>query len=145
MNRVLESTTLGGSEALRHLLLYLADHTVLYPGQPAREKEIALGVFGRPADFDARTDSVVRVHAGRLRSKLAEYYVKEGAADRVILEVPKGAYLLVPYYREPAVREDGVAPAQVDTPPAPPGKSWVFFAKLAAGAVLLVAAAAVVY
>ena len=145
VNRVLHSAMLGGSQALRHLLLYLADHAVLYPAQPAREKEIALGVFSRPADFDARTDSVVRVHAGRLRSKLAEYYVKEGAADRVILEVPKGAYLLVPYYREPAVRELGVAPAQVDAPPAPPGKSRVFFTKLAAGAVLLVAASAVVY
>ena len=145
VNRVLESTTLGGSEALRHLLLYLADHTVLYPGQPAREKEIALGVFSRPADFEPRTDSVVRVHAGRLRSKLAEYYLREGAADRVVLEIPKGAYLLVPYYREPAVREHAVASAQGDSPPTPSGKSWVFSAKLAAGIGVVVAAAAVSY
>ena len=145
VNRVVHSPTLGGSEALRNLLSYLADHAVLYPGQPAREKEIALGVFGRPADFDPRTDSVVRMHAGRLRSKLAEYYVGEGAADRVVLEIPKGAYLLVCRHREPAVREHAVAPAQVDAPPAPPVKSSVFSAKLAAGTVVLVAAAAIGY
>jgi len=133
---------LGGSEALRRLLVYLADHAVLYPAQPAREKEIALGVFSRPADFDPPADSVVRVHAGRLRSKLAEYYMGEGAADRVVLEIPKGAYLLVCRYREPAERERDVAPAQAD---APLVKSWVFSARLAAGAVVLVAAVAAGY
>jgi len=142
VNRVVHSAMLGGSEAPRHLLLYLADHAVLYPGQPAREKEIALGVFSRPADFDPRADSVVRVHAGRLRSKLAEYYMGEGAADQVVLEIPKGAYLLVSHYRELPVREHDVAPAQVDVPPV---KSWMFSAKLAAGTVVLVAAAAAGY
>jgi len=142
VNRVVRSPTLGGSEALRNLLSYLADHAVLYPGQPAREKEVALGVFGRPADFDPRTDSVVRVHAGRLRSKLAEYYVGEGAADRVVLGIPKGAYLLGCHYREPAAREHAATPAQVD---APPVKSWVFSARLAAGIGVLVAAAAASY
>lgn len=136
---------LGGSEALRHLLLYLADHAVLYPGQPAKEKEIALGVFSRPADFDPRTDSVVRVHAGRLRSKLAEYYMGEGTLDQVVLEIPKGAYLLVSHYRESSVQERAVAPAQMDAPPAPPGKSSVFSAKLAACIGVLVAVAAVSY
>jgi hypothetical protein len=138
VDRVVHSLTLGGSEALRQLLAYLADHAVLYPGQPAREKEVALGVFSRPADFDPRADSVVRVHAGRLRSKLAEYYMGEGAADQVVLEIPKGAYLLVSRYREAAVREYAGAPG-------PPAKSWVFWAKLAAGTVVLVTAAAAGY
>jgi hypothetical protein len=32
------------------------------------------------------------VHAARLRSKLAEYYMSEGAEDPVLIEVPKGSY-----------------------------------------------------
>jgi len=59
-----------------------------------------------------------------------------------VLEIPKGAYLLVCRYREPAAREHDVAPAQVD---APPVKSWVFSARLAAGIGVLVAAAATGY
>jgi hypothetical protein len=34
------------------------------------------------------------VQAGRLRSKLAEYYAGEGAEDPFVIELPKGAYLL---------------------------------------------------
>jgi hypothetical protein len=37
---------------------------------------------------------MVRVQAGRLRSKLAEYYAAEGAADRTLVEMPKGTYAL---------------------------------------------------
>jgi hypothetical protein len=94
VRRVLASASLSGSEALRHLLVYLAEHTAQHPGQPAKEGDIAAKLLGRH-DFDAREDSTVRVHAGRLRSKLAEYYLGEGAGDEVIIQIPKGAYQLV--------------------------------------------------
>ena len=51
--------------------------------------------FGRSAQFDSHTDSTVRVQAGRLRTKLAEYYSTEGVDDPVIVKLPKGSYFLV--------------------------------------------------
>jgi hypothetical protein len=39
-------------------------------------------------------DSLVRVQAGRLRSKLAAYYESEGSEDQVLVDLPKGSYVL---------------------------------------------------
>src|SRR5262249_46659523 len=57
-----------------------------------KEYVIATEVFGRDSSYDPRVDSVVRVQAGRLRSKLLEYYATEGKDDKVIIDLPKGHY-----------------------------------------------------
>ena len=58
-------------------------------------KETVLGmeVFDRPSSFDPRTDTIVRVEARRLRSKLKEYYETQGQHDAVLIEFPKGSYV----------------------------------------------------
>ncbi len=61
-----------------------------------------MAVFGRAEDFDSQSDSVVRVHTGRLRSKLAEYYMEDGADDDVIIAIPKGGYALTCHFRHTA-------------------------------------------
>jgi hypothetical protein len=59
----------------------------------------------RPSSLLARKtstlDSMVRVQAGRLRTKLAEYYASEGARDTIGVELPKGSYLLTFHSRTP--------------------------------------------
>jgi hypothetical protein len=102
VERLTQSSVLHGSEALCRLLRYLAAQASSHPGVPVKEYQLATEVFGRPADFDPRMDSTVRVQTGRLRSKLAEYYPSAGAEDPVILEIPKGSYSLVFHYRTPA-------------------------------------------
>lgn len=94
IERLANSHALHGSESLRKLLKYLADHALKHPGVALKEYQIATEVFGRPTDFDPHLDSLVRVQAGRLRSKLVEYYSSEGADDSVIVELPKGSYAL---------------------------------------------------
>ncbi len=44
-----------------------------HPGMSIKEYQIAAELFGRPTDFDPHLDVTVRVQAGRLRSKLAEF------------------------------------------------------------------------
>jgi hypothetical protein len=94
VERLVNSHTLHGSESLCKLLRYLADHALRHPGVALKEYQIATEVFGRPSDFDPHLDSLVRVQAGRLRSKLSEYYTSEGAEDPIIVELPKGTYTL---------------------------------------------------
>ncbi len=94
INRLVTSDTLRGSESLCRLLRYLAQHALEHPGASLKEYQIATEVFGRPADFDPHLDSTIRVQAGRLRLKLAEYYASEGTADAIIVELPKGTYVL---------------------------------------------------
>jgi hypothetical protein len=94
IDRLVNSHTLHGSESLCKLLRYLADHAIRHPGVALKEYQIATEVFGRPTDFDPQLDSLVRVQASRLRSKIAEYYSSEGTDDPILVELPKGTYSL---------------------------------------------------
>jgi hypothetical protein len=99
IERLVSSHALHGSESLCKLLRYLAAHALAHPGAPVKEYQIATEVFGRPADFDPQLDSTIRVQAGRLRMKLAEYYATEGVEDPIIVEMPKGTYVLAFHHR----------------------------------------------
>jgi hypothetical protein len=70
-----------------------------HPGTVIKEHQIATEVFGRPSDFDPQLDSLVRVQAGRLRTKLAAYYESEGVEDQVLIDLPKGSYALSFHHR----------------------------------------------
>jgi hypothetical protein len=101
VEKLAQSQTLHGSESLCKLLRYLARQALDRPGTPIKEYQIATELFGRQPDFDPQLDSMVRVQAGRLRSKLAEYYASEGAQDQLAVELPKGSYLLNFHPRAP--------------------------------------------
>jgi len=92
LETVLRSQTLAGSPNLRVLLQYLVVKAIGGEEVHLKEYTIATEVFGRSGDFDSRTDSVVRVQAKRLRTKLQEYYELEGKSDKILIDVPKGHY-----------------------------------------------------
>src|ERR1700758_3402160 len=106
IERLIHSHALRKAESLCKLLRYLAEHALHHPGVPLKEYQIATEVFGRPADFDPQSDSTIRVQAGRLRMKLAEYYSSEGVDDPIVVELPKGTYVLTFHQRaHPPARE----------------------------------------
>src|ERR1700693_2105253 len=90
IDRLVNSHVLHGSESLCKLLRYLAEHALDHPGSSLKEYQIATEVFGRSPNFDPQSDSTIRVQAGRLRLKIAEYYASEGAHDPIQVEIPKG-------------------------------------------------------
>ena len=94
IDKIINSQVLHGSESLCKLLRYLGEHALDHPGSSLKEYQIATEVFGRPHDFDPQHDSTIRVQAGRLRLKLAEYYSTEGAQDTLVVEMPKGTYVV---------------------------------------------------
>jgi hypothetical protein len=112
IERLTKSHILRGSESLRKLLEYLARQSVEHPDAPLKEYQIATEVYGRQADFDPQSDSTIRVQAGRLRTKLAEYYAGEGANDPVVVTIPKGSYHLVFETRRAPVSTEAAPPTQ---------------------------------
>jgi len=100
IQRLVASQVLHSSESLCKLLQYLAKHALEHPHVPLKEYQLATEVFGRRSDFDPQSDSTIRVQAGRLRLKLAEYYSSEGAQDPVVVDLPKGTYILSFHQRE---------------------------------------------
>ena len=92
LERVLQSRTLQNSENLKAFLRFVVEKTVADEDVQLKEYTIATEVFGRRSDYDPRIDSVVRVQAGRLRTKLQEYYTAEGKNDQIVIDLPKGHY-----------------------------------------------------
>src|SRR5882757_7289663 len=101
VEKLVNSHILHGSESLCKMLRYLTEQALNHPGNSVKEYQIATEVFGRPANFDPHLDSTVRVQAGRLRLKLAEYYNSVGTEDPVVVELPKGSYALSFQLRAP--------------------------------------------
>jgi hypothetical protein len=92
IERILQNKTLRLSEVQRRLLTYLAEKSLAGEADDLKEYSIGIDAFGKPSSYDPRQESVVRMHVARLRLKLAEYYRTEGAADPIIVDVPKGGF-----------------------------------------------------
>src|SRR5436189_5527613 len=92
LEKILSSAGFARNERLSGFLRFVVEQELSGRGDELKESVIGVECFGRPAGYDVRQDSVVRNEAGKLRSRLAEYYVGEGAADELIIDLPKGAY-----------------------------------------------------
>lgn len=66
-------------------------------GREEEIKEYTIGIkaLGRPVDFNPQLDSIVRIHASRLRNVLSSYYHNAGQDSEIIIDVPKGTYVPV--------------------------------------------------
>jgi hypothetical protein len=133
IDKLVNSHVLHGSESLCKLLRYLARHVLDHPGIPIKEYQIATEVFGRSTDFDPQLDSMVRVQAGRLRVKLGEYYGSDGAEDAVIVELPRGTYVLSFHHRVPgSFRAHSTALVSPEQNGASPRRNWIIATSLLA-------------
>jgi hypothetical protein len=92
IQRIVQSKAFRTSEVHRNLLTYLAEKSLEGTADGLKEYTVGLDVFSKPASFDPRQESAVRMHVARLRQKLAEYYRTEGADDAVIVDLPKGGF-----------------------------------------------------
>ena len=93
VDRVLKSRTFERSERARDLLKYLVNQDLDGKSDAIKGFSIAVDVFGKDSDFDSATDPLVRVHAGRLRELLSNYYADEGKDDPVVISIPTGRYV----------------------------------------------------
>jgi TolB-like protein len=92
LERTLASAKFARNERQSRFLRFVVERHLAGRDDELKESVIALEVFEN-RDYDPRQDSTVRTEAGRLRARLAEYYIGEGAADPVIIELPKGGYV----------------------------------------------------
>ncbi len=106
LERALASSNFTRSERLSRFLRFVVERHLEGRDSELKESVIALEVFGN-RDYDPKQDSIVRTEAGRLRARLAEYYVGEGSGDAVIIELPKGGYVPVFRQAEAAARPPG--------------------------------------
>jgi hypothetical protein len=81
--------------------LYVCSQTLEHGVSVMHEQEIGEAVFGRPRSYDTNVDNIVRVNATGLRKRLELYYAEEGAAEEIVVEMPRGSY--TPVFRRRSV------------------------------------------
>src|SRR6186997_1721440 len=79
LDRILASRGFSTAGRVSKLLRYCVDKTLAGETDQLKEYSVGIEVFERDDKYDPRLDSIVRVEAGRLRTKLDEYYNGEGA------------------------------------------------------------------
>ncbi|MGQ1911151.1 hypothetical protein ACT3CE_15365 [Marinifilum sp. RC60d5] len=92
ITRILTGKVFSRSEMLRKLLQYLFESHE--KKQHVKAINIAIDLFDRKGDLKENDETIARVYVHKLRTKLADYYEKEGEKEKIIIEIPKGKYEL---------------------------------------------------
>lgn len=93
LERILASEPFLSSSRACRFLRYVIDQTLDGRADEIKEVVIAAELYARVSGYDPKTDSTVRVEAGRLREKLRRYYQQHGAGDPIRITIPRGAYV----------------------------------------------------
>ena len=120
VKRILRSVTFRNAATLQQLLRFLTAYALVGNNtESLKEYTIGVEAFGRPQDFDPKTDTIVRVQIHRLRQKLREYYDSDGERDPILVAIPKGHYL--PHFEARSRANGGDVPVDgpVDLAPLP--------------------------
>ena len=135
LDRVLASKGFAAAGRLSRLFRHVVEKTVAGEADQLKEYAVGVEVFDRDDKYDPRLDAIVRVEAGRLRSRLDEYYNGEGAASPIRISLPRGGYV-AQFER----RAEAPAPAPVPAPAvAEKRRAWAAW-PLTAGLICAVAA-----
>ena len=140
LDRILASKSFSTAGRISKLLRFVVDKTLAGETNQLKEYSVGVEVFERDGTYDPRLDSIVRVEAGRLRTRLDEYYNGDGAASPIRISLPKGGY-------SAEFTRPQLPPAAVSSsaPPAATRPSRRSTIAIPLAAVLLVAVAAMVF
>lgn len=95
LDRILASSQFSETTRLARFLEHVVRQTLDGNQAALKGYTIGLDVFDKPEDFDPSIDTIVRVQAGKLRSRLDLFYADEGRDDPVRIIIPKGSYSAV--------------------------------------------------
>jgi hypothetical protein len=117
LDAILNSGWFAHAPSLAQFLSYVCSKSLEGQANHIKEYNIAVEALGRPADFDQKRDSIVRVEAHRLRKRLRQYYAGDGAGHALQILIPPGQYVPQFVCREEApaaltetVEEEDIAP-----------------------------------
>jgi hypothetical protein len=113
LERILSCPSFQKSRRYPRFLKFIVNKAVSDEAEEIKERTLGVEVFDRPLGYDPATDPVVRLVAGEIRKRLAQYYVQEGHENELRIEIPLGSY--VPAFRwpqPPTVGDDQEAAVQ---------------------------------
>lgn len=115
VQRIVHSPLFARSTAMRAFLLYITESAIANRTDRIKEQSIGVEVLGRRPNYDPADDNIVRVRAHELRQRLEKYFATDGAAERILITIPKGTYR-----PEFTLRPVPAAPLPPEPAPLPP-------------------------
>jgi hypothetical protein len=76
----------------QQFLSYIVERTLEGQGELLKERTLGVELYQRMPTYLTGEDSVVRVEAGEVRRRLAQYYTTEAPSPEVRIEIPLGSY-----------------------------------------------------
>lgn len=143
LERIRNSRAFRNSERSKQFLSYVVEHALQGHTASLKERTIGVDLFHRTPAYPTGDDPVVRLKAGEVRRRLAQYYAEEERAPEIRIEIPVGSYI-PEFHRSPAA--DSVPPSAASgavRPRAARSKLRVWEVSLAVVVVALVATALV--
>ena len=93
LERLLESQHFHKSKRFPVFLQFVVTEVLAGRGEGLKERTVGIGVFGREPNYDTTEDPIVRVTAGEIRKRIAQYYQEPGHEQEIRLQLPSGSYV----------------------------------------------------
>src|SRR5215203_4580305 len=93
LSLILEFEEIRNSQILTRFIEFVVEKKLSGKEDEIKEYTVAVKGLGKPRDYNPQLDASVRIHAGRLRRLLAQYYRESGKNDAVLIDIPKGTYI----------------------------------------------------
>jgi TolB-like protein len=93
LQKIFAYSQFSTSDILKRFLSFVVNEVLAGRSQTIKEYTIGTQVLNKPMDFKPQQDAIVRIHAGRLRRALMNYYNETGMNDVVRIMIPKGSYI----------------------------------------------------
>ncbi len=114
LGRIVSSKYFRNSKRYPVLLRFVVEQTLAGKSDLLKERTLGMTVFDRDSDYDTNADPIVRVTAGEVRKRIAQYYQEPGHEHEWRIFLPLGSY--VPRFLFPTDEAAAVAAELVDPP-----------------------------
>ncbi len=121
LERLLAGVPFRTSRRCQTLLRHIVERALAGETTSLKERSLGVDVFERQSDYDTSEDPVVRVTAGEVRKKLAQYYQQPEHAGEPRIELNPGSYIPEFHFPDTLV----TPPPQVQAPAPRPSRLLV--------------------
>lgn len=93
LERIVSDERFTASKRYPALFRYIVEQTLAGNEDNLKERTLGVEVFHRPPDYDTNLDPVVRLCAGEVRKRLAQYYQSGAHGSELKIELHPGSYV----------------------------------------------------
>jgi len=101
LDRLLENPYFHKSKRFPVFLRFVVKEVLAGRAEGLKERTVGIEVFGKDPNYDTTEDPIVRVTAGEIRKRIAQYYQEPGHEREIKLLLPSGSY--VPQFYPPEI------------------------------------------